>query len=229
MVKFAGYAQTTVGGALKPGKHGHERALAGAGSTEQRNDFAIADVQIDTAQDINRRIIAAESKGEVSGGNCERGVGHNGRIRIGVVAHKETADAKRRLVDHSRPFTGAAAGMHLPKARRIRVRISMLQKRLVPVMGPKWILLRSAIACSRATTSTRKTAILPNCRTLCEQGGECARLKCRNSGDTSAAGLQRFAFTLDAQDQEPELVIIELGGNDLLRGLPEQTKAISQR
>ncbi|RGP41177.1 Arylesterase [Altererythrobacter insulae] len=46
------------------------------------------------------------------------------------------------------------------------------------------------------------------------------------SGDTSAAGLQRFAFTLDAQDYEPELVIIELGGNDLLRGLsPEQTRA----
>ena len=46
------------------------------------------------------------------------------------------------------------------------------------------------------------------------------------SGDTSAAGLQRFAFTLDAQDYDPELVIIELGGNDLLRGLsPEQTRA----
>lgn len=40
------------------------------------------------------------------------------------------------------------------------------------------------------------------------------------SGDTTSAGLQRFVFTLDAQEQPPELVIIELGGNDLLRGLP---------
>ncbi len=40
------------------------------------------------------------------------------------------------------------------------------------------------------------------------------------SGDTSAAGLQRLAFTLDAQDQVPEMVILELGGNDLLRNLP---------
>ncbi|WP_205214882.1 arylesterase [Altererythrobacter sp. ZODW24] len=40
------------------------------------------------------------------------------------------------------------------------------------------------------------------------------------SGDTSSAGLQRFVFTLDAQGETPELVIIELGGNDLLRGLP---------
>ena len=40
------------------------------------------------------------------------------------------------------------------------------------------------------------------------------------SGDTTAAGLQRLAFTLDAQQVKPELVIVELGGNDLLRNLP---------
>lgn len=46
------------------------------------------------------------------------------------------------------------------------------------------------------------------------------------SGDTTAAGLQRLAFTLDAQPEPPELFILELGGNDLLRGLPTaQTRA----
>lgn len=46
------------------------------------------------------------------------------------------------------------------------------------------------------------------------------------SGDTTAAGLQRLAFTLDAQEEKPELFILELGGNDLLRGVqPEQTRA----
>lgn len=46
------------------------------------------------------------------------------------------------------------------------------------------------------------------------------------SGDTSAAGLQRLAFTLDAQEVKPDLFILELGGNDLLRGIsPEQTRA----
>lgn len=45
------------------------------------------------------------------------------------------------------------------------------------------------------------------------------------SGDTSAAGLQRLAFTLDAQETKPDLFLLELGGNDLLRGLsPEQTR-----
>ncbi len=46
------------------------------------------------------------------------------------------------------------------------------------------------------------------------------------SGDTTAAGRQRLAFTLDAQSAKPDLFILELGGNDLLRGLsPEETRA----
>jgi len=40
------------------------------------------------------------------------------------------------------------------------------------------------------------------------------------SGDTTAAGRQRLAFVLDAQEVQPDLVLLELGGNDLLRGLP---------
>jgi acyl-CoA thioesterase-1 len=42
------------------------------------------------------------------------------------------------------------------------------------------------------------------------------------SGDTTAAGRQRLAFTLDSQPAKPDLVLLELGGNDLLRGLPPQ-------
>jgi acyl-CoA thioesterase I len=45
------------------------------------------------------------------------------------------------------------------------------------------------------------------------------------SGDTTAGGRQRLSFTLDSQPQPPELVLISLGGNDMLRGLPpEQTR-----
>ena len=40
------------------------------------------------------------------------------------------------------------------------------------------------------------------------------------SGDTSAAGRQRLAFTLDGLRRAPDLVILGLGGNDALRQLP---------
>lgn len=40
------------------------------------------------------------------------------------------------------------------------------------------------------------------------------------SGDTTAAALQRLAFTLDNQKVKPTLALVGLGGNDMLRGLP---------
>jgi acyl-CoA thioesterase-1 len=46
------------------------------------------------------------------------------------------------------------------------------------------------------------------------------------SGDTSAAGRQRLAFTLDNQTRKPDLVLLGLGGNDVLRQIsPAETRA----
>ena len=54
------------------------------------------------------------------------------------------------------------------------------------------------------------------------------------SGDTTAAGLERLDFTLNSQSEKPDLAIVSLGGNDMLRGLPPATarknlEAILQR
>jgi acyl-CoA thioesterase-1 len=46
------------------------------------------------------------------------------------------------------------------------------------------------------------------------------------SGQTTAGGRERLAFTLDGLPRKPDLVIVGLGGNDMLRGLdPAQTRA----
>ena len=45
------------------------------------------------------------------------------------------------------------------------------------------------------------------------------------SGDTTAAGRARLAFVLDDLPRKPDLVLLGLGGNDLLRQIgPEQTR-----
>ena len=46
------------------------------------------------------------------------------------------------------------------------------------------------------------------------------------SGDTSEAGKARIGWTLDGLARKPDLVIVELGANDMLRGLdPALTRA----
>jgi acyl-CoA thioesterase-1 len=46
------------------------------------------------------------------------------------------------------------------------------------------------------------------------------------SGDTTEAGKARLGWTLDGLERKPDLVILELGANDMLRGLdPELTRA----
>lgn len=46
------------------------------------------------------------------------------------------------------------------------------------------------------------------------------------SGDTSAAGRQRLAFALDNLERKPDLVMLGLGGNDVLRQIgPAETRA----
>ena len=46
------------------------------------------------------------------------------------------------------------------------------------------------------------------------------------SGDTSEAGKARLGWTLDGLPRKPDLVILELGANDMLRGLdPALTRA----
>ena len=45
------------------------------------------------------------------------------------------------------------------------------------------------------------------------------------SGDTSAAGRARLAWTLDGLGEQPDLVIVELGANDMLRSVdPAETE-----
>jgi acyl-CoA thioesterase-1 len=46
------------------------------------------------------------------------------------------------------------------------------------------------------------------------------------SGDTAAAGRARIGWTLDGLERRPDLAIVALGANDMLRGIsPRQTRA----
>lgn len=61
---------------------------------------------------------------------------------------------------------------------------------------------------------------------LREEGVNARIVNAGVSGDTTASGRQRLAFTLDGQQPPPDLVLLELGANDMLRALdPQETRA----
>lgn len=97
----------------------------------------------------------------------------------------------------------------------------------VPVMGPPQRILAfgdSLFAGYGVGLENSYPAKLQNA--LRSRGTNAIIVNAGVSGDTTAAGRQRLAFTLDSQAVKPDLVILELGGNDFLRGLPpEETRA----
>ncbi len=95
-----------------------------------------------------------------------------------------------------------------------------------PVMGPERTILAfgdSLFAGYNVDPSDSYPAKLQ--ASLRAEGVDATVVNAGVSGDTSSAGAQRLAFVLDGLARKPDLVLLELGGNDMLRGIqPSQTR-----
>lgn len=96
----------------------------------------------------------------------------------------------------------------------------------LPVMGPERVILgfgNSLMAGYNVEDDEGYPEVLE--RALRGRGINARVIDAGVSGDTTAAGRQRIAFVLDNANADVDLAIIELGGNDLLRGIEvEQTR-----
>ena len=72
-----------------------------------------------------------------------------------------------------------------------------------------------------------KEGLAPQLQAALGEDGVVARVQNAGvSGDTTAAGRQRLTYVLDNAKAKPALVLLGLGGNDMLRGIgPDQTRA----
>lgn len=97
----------------------------------------------------------------------------------------------------------------------------------IPVMGPERPILAIGDSLFAGYGLAQNQAYPVRLEAALRARGVNARIaNAAVSGDTSADIRQRLTFALDNQLVKPELVIVELGGNDMLRGLPpEQTRA----
>ncbi len=91
----------------------------------------------------------------------------------------------------------------------------------VPVAGPKRLVLAFGDSLYAGYGLSRGESLPDELQTGLRAAGIDARVvNAGISGDTSAAGRRRLAFTLDRLERKPDLVLLGLGGNDLLRQIP---------
>lgn len=118
--------------------------------------------------------------------------------------------------DEPRPAANAAAPAPTPAASPN-----------VPVSGPKRVVLAFGDSLY-AGYGLQRGQSLPDAiqARLRGQGIDATVVNAGVSGDTSADGRRRLAYTLDRMKAKPDLVMLGLGGNDVLRQVdPAETRA----
>jgi acyl-CoA thioesterase-1 len=91
----------------------------------------------------------------------------------------------------------------------------------VPVTGPKRTVLAFGDSLY-AGYGLRRGESLPDAiqRRLRADGVDAVLVNAGVSGDTTAGGRRRLAYTLDRLERAPDLMLLGLGGNDVLRQVP---------
>ena len=234
------HLQRAAGGAFQPGQHGHQRAFPAARRAQQRERLSLRHGEVDSLQD--GRVAEGQSEAtRVDGMRGERRLCHvprdrrRGPLRQGAPLARAGA---RRISRGMRTATtmAALAAIVMPLAacseadapeRALEAAAPEAsapdspERAATPVTGPERRILAFGDSLFAGYRLDADEAYPARLEAAMRARGINARIANAGvSGDTTAAGLQRFEFTLDAQETPPEMVVIELGANDLLRGLP---------
>ena len=131
-----------------------------------------------------------------------------------------------RLLSIAPAFLLAACGAAAPVAEPTSEAEAPIEE-VLPVMGPEQVILGFGDSLMAGYNLEEDQGYPERLEAVMRVRGVNARIiDAGVSGDTTAAGLQRIEFVLDNLGETPDLAIVELGGNDLLRGVPvDQTRA----
>lgn len=108
-----------------------------------------------------------------------------------------------------------------PPAQSDAANAAPIEEQAVPVTGPERVILAFGDSLFAGYNLAEDEGYPEQLQVALRAEGINARvIDAGVSGDTTAAGRQRIGFVLDNAPAAPHLAIVELGGNDMLRGLP---------
>ena len=99
--------------------------------------------------------------------------------------------------------------------------------RVVPVSGPKRLVLAFGDSLYAGYGLARGQSLPDALQARLRRAGiDATIVNAGVSGDTTAGGRRRLAYTLDRLERRPDMVLLGLGGNDVLRQVsPAETRA----
>lgn len=185
------------GCAFQSRKHCHQGGFTGARWPKQRNAFAFRDFKIDAAKDIDPSRSGAQGQGDVLGVD-HVGVGHEGKGDPMVL----------RL-----PYGAVRLLVQLGFAMTLGVS--------APAAGQDVHVLAFGDSLTAGYGLPAGQGFAPQLEDTLRRNGIRAHVTNAGvSGNTAGQGRARLRWTLDGLKVKPDLAIVALGANDMLRGLP---------
>ncbi len=211
--------------AFETGEHGHQRRFAGPRRAKNRDALTGSDFKGDSAKHVRPGIASPEGQGDIAHADDNIPLSYRMHERrpppvviclryVALLCMVQLAAGCSSEKDGGANVASRAdsdASTSAPAAAQQQ------ERRLILAFGD------SLYAGYGLDQGQSFPAVLE--RMLAERGVPAETVNAGVSGDTTAGGLRRLAFTLDGLDRKPDLAIVGLGANDMLRGFdPAETR-----
>jgi acyl-CoA thioesterase-1 len=215
--------QAAPAGAFKARQHRHQAGFAAARGAKDRQHLPLWHGEIDAFENGGGAIARAQGEGERAsgkGGLVIWGLGHDTGMVIAPTFGKGLDQGLEDDMAFWVRVTGMAMIAALGACKPAPQTVPAKQEMAAP-KGPVVRIVAlgdSLLAGYGLSPAEAYPARLQEA--LRARGLNAQVVNAGVSGDTTADGLARLDFTLGGQSVAPDLVILSLGGNDMLRGLP---------
>ena len=201
----AGDMDAAVARLLEAGQHSHQGGFARPGRPQQSDALTLADLKVDAAEDGDAPGALPERQRDIRGVDDDMREGHEGDR--GPMSLRVAYGARRVFVHLA--FVASLGAFAAPAAAE-EVHVLAFGDSLTTGYG-----------------LPQGQGFVPQLEDSLRRNGVAARVTNGGvSGNTAGQARARLTWTLDGLREKPDLAIVALGGNDMLRGLPtRQTRA----
>jgi acyl-CoA thioesterase-1 len=204
---------------LQSGQDRHQRGFARAGGAEDRQALAAADFKVDALEDLNPRLAGAKRQRDIARTNGDA-------IGVDRSVHDEECSLPSRLAALAVLLLFVQLCACSPKAPSNDFATNEIGAGSSSSTSDAAIPADTKLVVAFGDSLYAGYNLGPNegfapmlGRALEKKGIKVQVVNAGVSGETTADGLQRLSFTLDGLPRKPDLVLVGLGANDMLRGL----------